>query len=101
VTDRALRAATKGSWTSKLAHFAQGKTTEQALTAAAQNEAQRTEVKFYTGLARRIAQQADGNERLRSVLKSPILGLVEVELAREILAGPRTKRPVPKGTKLP
>lgn len=99
--DRAFRAAVRGSWTAKLAAWAQGKLSDAALEKAALSPAQKVEAEFYLGMSRRLDQPQAANERLRGVSKSPILGLVEVELARELLAPARAKLPLPSGTKLP
>ena len=40
------------------------------------------------------------DESLRKVAESPVLDLMEVQIARDILA-PRTSYALPKGTKVP
>jgi hypothetical protein len=50
-----------------------------------------------------MAKRAGGgttDESLRKVAESPVLDLMEVQIARDILA-PRTSYALPKGTKVP
>ena len=99
--EQALKRATRrGAWTGKLAAWAAGRMTEADLTAAAQSAAQRIEATFYTAIARRAAGDPAGETKLRDVAKSPVIDLLEVQLARELLA-PRTRTELPRGVTLP
>ncbi|MEZ4294530.1 MAG: hypothetical protein R3B70_06110 [Polyangiaceae bacterium] len=99
--EQALRRASgRGAWTGKLAAWASGKLSEADLTAAAQSAAQRIEAAFYTAIAKRAAGDPAGDTKLRDVAKSPVLELLEVQIAREMLA-PRMRTDLPTGVKLP
>ncbi|MBK8256460.1 MAG: hypothetical protein IPK82_27805 [Polyangiaceae bacterium] len=99
--EQALRRANgRGAWTGKLAAWANGKLSEADLTAAAQSAAQRIEAAFYTAIARRAAGDPAADTKLRDVAKSPVLELLEVQLAREMLA-PRIRTELPRDLSLP
>jgi len=99
--DQALRRATsRTAWTGKLAAWANGRLSEADLTNAAQSASQRIEASFYTALSRRAAGDPAADTRLRDVAKSPVIELLEVQLARELLA-PHVRTQLPAGTKLP
>jgi hypothetical protein len=85
-----VQAADDPRWIGKIASFGLGKTTAEALLAAARTPAQRTEALFYSGLARRVDGDAKGAEGdLRRALREGGLDLMEVSLARDLLAGDR------------
>ncbi|MDI3284592.1 hypothetical protein [Polyangium sp. 15x6] len=102
--DTATRAlATNGdrdAWVVKLAQWALGRMTDDGLLASAQNAAQRVEAEFYTAMARRASGDPAAAERLRKVADSPVLDLVEVQLARDLLA-PNFRAELPQGAALP
>jgi hypothetical protein len=99
--DLALRRGNgRGAWTNKLAAWANGRISEADLSAAAQSAAQRIEAAFYTAIARRAAGDPAAETRLRDVAKSPVLELLEVQLAREMLA-PRLRTELPRGVVIP
>ncbi|EYF08730.1 hypothetical protein [Chondromyces apiculatus] len=98
--ERALSGAKSGSWTGRLAAWATGKLSDQDLGTAAQSAAQRVEAQFYTSMARRVAGDPNAAEGLRAVSRSPVIDLLEVHLARELLA-PRVKADLPRNVKLP
>jgi tetratricopeptide (TPR) repeat protein len=99
--ERALRAGgERGSWVAKLAAWANGKLSDQELVTAAQSMAQKVEVAFYTAMARKVAGDPAAEERLRAVAKSPVIDLLEVQLARDMVA-PRIRADIPEGVKLP
>ena len=58
------------------------------------------EAQFYTAMARKAAGDAAADERLRAVSKSPVIDLLEVQLAREMLA-PELRLDVPRNASLP
>ncbi|WP_437670952.1 hypothetical protein [Sorangium sp. So ce131] len=83
---RALEAATnRATWTGKLAAWANGRISDADLAKLAQSAAQRVEAQFYTAMARKAAGDPGADERLRTVSKSPVVDLLEVHLAREML----------------
>jgi len=99
--ETALRRATsRVAWTGKLAAWASGRMTETDLANAAQSAAQRVEAQFYTAIARRAAGDPAGDTRLRDVAKSSVIELLEVQLARELLA-PRMRTELPRGLSVP
>jgi tetratricopeptide (TPR) repeat protein len=99
--ERALRAVSdRASWVAKLSSWATGKLSDADLVAAAQNAPQRVEAAFYTAMARKVAGDPEADARLREVAKSPVIDLLEVQLAREMLA-PRLRAEVPGDLKLP
>ncbi|XYH94375.1 hypothetical protein ACMHYB_42065 [Sorangium sp. So ce1128] len=111
--ERSLRVATDGtagralegstgrtSWTGRLAAWANGRISDADLGKLAQSAAQRVEAQFYTAMARKAAGDAGADERLRAVSKSPVIDLLEVHLAREMLA-PELRLDVPRNASLP
>src|SRR6185437_12000928 len=52
--ERALRAGSRSSWTSKLTAWASGRLSDADLGAAAQSASQRVEAEFYTAMARKV-----------------------------------------------
>ncbi|WP_437660343.1 hypothetical protein [Sorangium sp. So ce1182] len=98
---RALEGSTgRTSWTGRLAAWANGKISDADLGKLAQSAAQRVEAQFYTAMARKAAGDASADERLRAVSKSPVIDLLEVQLAREMLA-PELRLDVPRNASLP
>jgi tetratricopeptide (TPR) repeat protein len=99
--ERALQGAgDRDAWVSKLSAWATGKLTDDGLGAAAQNAAQRVEAEFYVAMARRAAGDPAAVERLRAVSTSPVIDLVEVQLARDLIAPPLQVQ-LPPNTQLP
>ncbi|KYF88489.1 hypothetical protein BE18_02700 [Sorangium cellulosum] len=90
----------RASWTGKLAAWANGKISDADLGKLAQNAAQRVEAQFYTAMAKKAAGDAGADERLRAVSKSPVIDLLEVHLAREMLA-PELRIELPRNASLP
>ncbi|CAN96018.1 putative secreted protein [Sorangium cellulosum So ce56] len=98
---RALDSATsRASWTGKLAAWANGGLSDADLGRLARSAAQRVEAQFYTAMARKAAGDAGADERLRAVSKSPVIDLLEVHLAREMLA-PALHLDLPRNAGLP
>ncbi|WP_437964909.1 hypothetical protein WMF04_35300 [Sorangium sp. So ce260] len=93
-------AANRASWTGKLAAWANGRISDADLGKLAQSAAQRVEAQFYTAMARKAAGDAGADERLRAVSKSPVIDLLEVHLAREMLA-PELRIELPRNASLP
>lgn len=77
-----------GSWTGKLGRWAIGKLPDAELARLAQSDAQRIEAAFYAAMQRRVGGDASGDAGLRQVAESGHIDLVEVQLARDLLAPP-------------
>lgn len=92
-------AAQGGAWTSRLAAWRLGRLGDEQLRAAANTEALEVEAAFYVAMAKR-ARGENADAELRAVAASPALDLMEVQLARDLLA-PRRVVALPKGYKLP
>lgn len=90
----------RATWTGKLSAWASGRMSDSELLSAAHNTAQRVEAIFYTAMQKRAAGDPSANDKLREVAKSPVIDLLEVNLAREMLA-PRIQADLPAGTALP
>ena len=99
-TERALRTAGKATWTAKLSAWANGKLSDNDLSTAAQSASQKVEAAFYTAMSGRVTGDPGAEPRLRAVATSPVVDLLEVHLAREILA-PRGRVTLPGGVQLP
>jgi tetratricopeptide (TPR) repeat protein len=80
-------------WVAKLAAWGRGRMSGQELAEGAGNRIQRIEAQFYRAMASPGEKQA--LERLREVATSEAIQLVEVTIARDLLAG-RRKLPRPK-----
>ncbi len=92
-----------GRWPSRLAGWGLGRIKETDLHAAARTMGQKTEASFYTALGRKVAGDGAADKALAEVAKSPAIDLVEVQLARDLLAGPArfTNGPTPAGVSIP
>ncbi|KYF48587.1 hypothetical protein BE08_28975 [Sorangium cellulosum] len=98
---RALEGSvSRPSWTGRLASWANGRISDADLNKLAQSAAQRVEAQFYIAMARKAAGDASADERLRAVSKSPVIDLLEVHIAREMLA-PELRLDVPRNASLP
>ena len=73
------------------------------LVAAARTVGQKTEASFYTALGRKVAGDGAADKALAEVAKSPVIDLIEVQLARDLLAGPSrfSNGPPPAGVAIP
>jgi tetratricopeptide (TPR) repeat protein len=78
-----------GRWVGRLASWGLGRIRDQDLVASARTASQRTEATFYVAMARRAAGDVDAATRgLREVAGSAAIELMEVRIARDLLAGP-------------
>ncbi len=90
-------------WPARLRAWARGKLSDQDLAASARSASERTEATFYAAM---LKQQlgADSFKDLERVAESPAIDLVEVTIARDLLAM-RSKSAfdykLPPGVKLP
>ena len=64
---------------------------------------QKTEASFYTSLGRKVAGDAAADKTLAEVANSTAIDLVEVRLARDLLAGKSrfADGPMPAGLSIP
>jgi len=92
-----------GRWPSRLTAWGLGRMKDTELVAGARTVGQKTEASFYTALARKIAGDGAADKALAEVAKSPAIDLVEVQLARDLLAGPSrfANGPTPPGMAIP
>jgi alkanesulfonate monooxygenase SsuD/methylene tetrahydromethanopterin reductase-like flavin-dependent oxidoreductase (luciferase family) len=82
--------ADDGRWIGRLSAFGAGKIKESDLVGSAKTAAQKTEAYFYTALDHRAAGDVAGSQALLAkTVASGGVDLMEVGLARELLAGPR------------
>jgi len=86
-TDQAFAAIDDDSgWPAKLAAWARGKTNDEQLLKAARTRVQKTEAKFYTTMLRRAKGAGETRKELYEVATSEAIELVEVTIARDLLA---------------
>jgi hypothetical protein len=85
-------------WPARLRAWATGRLSDAELLAAAKDRSQRTEAIFYAAMARHAqGSAADAKAGLEQVAKSEAIDLVEVSIARDVLAS----YDQPKSFKLP
>lgn len=89
-----------GSWTGSLARWARGMVDDAALRTSATTFVHHVEAEFYISMRARAKGQAGADKALRDVASKPLLELMEVQLARDILA-PRIQAKVPGKYPLP
>ena len=77
-----------GRWSGRLAAFGAHKISGDDLIASAKTPAQKTEALFYAALRKRTAREgAESVELLKQVMASDGLDMMELGMARELLAG--------------
>jgi cellulose synthase operon protein C len=75
-------------WPSRLRAWATGRLSDAALLAAAKDRSQRTEAIFYAAMSRHVqGSTEDAKAGLEQVARSEAIDLVEVSIARDVLAG--------------
>lgn len=90
-------------WPARLRAWARAKLTDRQLEAAARGPGEKTEALFYAAMARWQAG-VDSSKDLERVAQSPAIDLVEVSIARDLLAArlkPAPPYKLPAGVKLP
>ncbi len=92
-------AAGQATWIGKLAAWGRGKVTDEALAAHANSEATKVEAAFYVAMAKK-ARGGEADDSLRRVAESPVLDLMEVQIARDLTA-PHLSLTQPKSVKIP
>jgi hypothetical protein len=88
------------SWSTTLARWAQGRIDDTALLAAAHTYAERVEADFYVAMRQRAREPQSATDRLRGVAHNPLIDLMEVQLARDLLA-PSFKATLPERYQVP
>lgn len=92
-------------WPSRLRAWATGRLTDAELLAAAKDRSQRTEAVFYAAMARHAQGSAeDAKAGLQQVAKSEAIDLVEVSIARDLLASydqPKNSYKLPPNVTVP
>lgn len=73
-------------WPSRLRAWGTGRLNDAELLAAAKDRSQRTEAIFYASMARHAQSPEDAKAGLEQVAKSEAIDLVEVSIARDVLA---------------
>lgn len=93
--------AGSGDWAAKLRQWGSGKLGNQDLVSAARTDVERTEARFYAAL--RADPKGGKTEELRAVAKSKTIELVEVMIARDLIAQQRgeVKVSLPPNVKVP
>jgi len=87
-------------WTTHLAQWARGQLDDRGLTAAARTYSQKTEASFYVSMRARTEGRDEAESMLSKVANNPLIDLMEVRIARELLA-PRVHTKVPERFDLP
>jgi len=90
-------------WPARLRAWARGKISDQELASAARTASEKTEATFYAAM-RTLQTGADSSKDLERVAQSPAIDLVEVTIARDLLAmrnKPAADYKLPAGVKLP
>jgi hypothetical protein len=92
-----------GRWSSRLSLWGLGRMKDADLVAAARTVGQKTEASFYTALSRKVAGDGAADKALAEVAKSPAIDLIEVQLARDLVAGGArfASGPLPAGVAIP
>jgi hypothetical protein len=91
-------------WSSRLRAWGRGKIGDNALIATARTAAEKTEALFYTAMARRVRGDLSTDAELERVSRSAAVTLVEVGIARDLLAqraGVEAGLTVPENVALP
>lgn len=90
-------------WPARLRAWARGRLSDQDLAGAARNASERTEATFYAAMAK-LQAGTDTSKDLEKVAQSPAVDLVEVTIARDLLAmrsKPAADYKLPPNLKLP
>src|SRR6187402_1595891 len=90
-------------WPARLSAWARGKLSDQGLASAARSASQKTEATFYAAMLK-LQTGADSSKDLERVAQSPAIDLVEVTIARDLLAMRNKPAPdykLPASVKLP
>jgi hypothetical protein len=89
-------------WTVKLRQWARGKLDDAGLIAAAKTKPEQTEAAFYTAMSRYVRGDASATAELDKVAHSEAIDLVEVGIARDLVASRQAMAfKLPGGVTLP
>lgn len=86
-------------WISKLTAWGRGRLSDERLLGGAENRIERVEASFYVAMS--DPSEDGARKRLQEVASSEAIQLVEVVIARDLLAGDLPKPKLPAGVKLP
>jgi hypothetical protein len=108
-TDGAVEDAYAGmdeapGWSGKLRAWGRGKLPDNELLGSARDAAQRTEALFYVTMRRRVSGDTSADSELEKVASSEAVNLVEIGIARDLLAlraGAEQGLKLPAGLNLP
>lgn len=79
-------------WPARLRAWARGKISDQELVSAARDPAERTEATFYVAMSEQLSGKPEAQGRLRDVATSAAIDLMEVAIARDLLAPTKSYR---------
>lgn len=88
-------------WPTRLRSWARRRISDAELLAAARDHSERTEASFYVAMREQTAGKvAEASARLKDVASSPAIDLMEVAIARDLVAGAKNYT-LPAGVALP
>jgi tetratricopeptide (TPR) repeat protein len=87
-------------WPTKLRAWARHRLSDADLIAAAKDPSERTEASFYVAMNEQVSGKPDALARLKEVASSPAIDLLEVSIARDLVAGP-SQYALPPQVKVP
>ena len=87
-------------WPAKLRAWARGRISDADLAAAARDPSERTEAAFYSALQEHMSGKNAATARLKAVAASPAIDLVEVTIARDLVAAPQSYK-LPRNVTVP
>ncbi len=82
-------------WPAKLRAWARRRISNADLLAAARDPSERTEAAFYIAMSDHVSGKSDASNQLKQVAGSPAIDLMEVGIARDLLAAPHKYTPPP------
>lgn len=89
-------------WAGKLRAWCLGRLSDEQLFGAARSRSQRTEASFYAAMAAYAAGARDALQRLSPIARGEAIELVEVTMARDLIAGQKSlDLKLPKDVQLP
>jgi hypothetical protein len=87
-------------WPARLRAWARRRISDADLLASARDASERTEAAFYVAMSEQVAGKADASTRLKAVAGSAAIDLMEVTIARDLLAAPH-KYAMPPNVAIP
>ncbi|HHH28063.1 MAG TPA: hypothetical protein ENK57_06930 [Polyangiaceae bacterium] len=95
-----LEAIHREGWTAHLARWARGMTDDDALRNVAESFTEKVEAEFYIAMKARADGRESADAELRKIAESPLIDLMEVQIARDLLA-PESKVELPQQVRVP